>query len=161
MSELRKRRVRATRIWRANENFHHRSLCEHRTAPRHYPPCSALVDCLSMGSTWTCQLCTKTNDLSLLKCSFCMGTAPSKSPTIPSPSTPAFRPPSTPNANSRFIWQCRHCTLFNPFRMDVCNSCSAPRFQGKTRSRSPQLPSSSSTSFVPNPKRIKLDETGT
>jgi len=114
-----------------------------------------------MGSKWTCQLCTTQNDLSLATCSFCAAESPSaKSATASASSQPVSASSSSKITDSRFTWQCRHCTLFNPFRIDRCDGCRTPRFKAEGSARTRSLPMASAASLAPPAKRPKYDELG-
>lgn len=101
-----------------------------------------------MTSTWECGLCYTRNESLLLFCSFCEAPLPSKTHnaqnTVEKPSLPVSAPQPSSTAVKAFTWECRSCSILNPFKVDRCEMCQSPRFASQNaKKRNLPLPADS------------------
>lgn len=122
----------------------------------------------SMATTWVCSLCETKTSVSVSACSFCGAPPPEEQKNSTTTSRPPSNyrpaPSSVSTAPNRFTWECRHCSLHNPFKLDRCEGCLNPRFG----SSSAAFPGTNlapravliDDDYEPPAKRVKVHEAG-
>lgn len=70
-------------------------------------------------------------------------------------------PPSRESSNPLFVWDCKTCTLVNPFRLSACDGCGTLRFPGNVDDTDDVKIVAHVNASPPDAKRPKLAEVGT
>lgn len=118
-----------------------------------------------MSGTWACSLCSVKNDATMVVCSFCQATPDEKVETLPPKEKKRkhadIAPPSRESSNPLFVWECKICTLVNPFRLSACDGCGVLRFPGNVEANDDLQIVAHVNPNPPEAKRPKLSEVGT